>query len=284
MSTVLVTGGTGALGREVTARLMGRGYRVRILSHRAQPDTLPGVEVVTGDLASGEGLREAAAGVEAIVHCASNPRDPQPVDVAGTRALLEAARAEGRTARATNGSESAGTQFPQAVLAEGPQVVYISIVGVDRSAYGYYQAKYKAEGLIEQSGLPWTVLRATQFHTLVHDRFIAPAVDASSPAEIVIPAGLRFQSVDISDVAEHLVALLEQGPARQTLEMGGPQTLTLEEMTDTYLWVRGVGATVRSEPVQGGLFDVFRSGVNLVPARAEGTITWEQYLRRVYGR
>jgi uncharacterized protein YbjT (DUF2867 family) len=214
-----------------------------------------------GDLATGEGLREAAAGVEAIVHCASNPKDPQPVDVAGTRALLEVARAEGQ-----------------------PQVVYISIVGVDRSAYGYYQAKYKVEGLIEQSGLPWTVLRATQFHTLVHDRFIAPAVDASSPAEIVIPAGLRFQSVDISDVAERLIALLEQGPARQTLEMGGPQTLTLEEMTDTYLWVRGVAATVRSEPAQGGLFDVFRSGINLVPAHAEGTITWEQYLRRVYGR
>ncbi len=262
MSTVLVTGGAGALGREVTARLMGRGYRVRILSHRAQPDTLPGVEVVTGDLASGAGLREAVVDVAAIVHCASNPRYPQPVDVAGTRALLEAARA-------TNSQ---------------PQVVYISIVGVDRSAYGYYQAKYQAEGLIEQSGLPWTVLRATQFHTLVHDRFIAPAVDASSPAEIVIPAGLRFQSVDISDVAERLIALLEQGPARQTLEMGGPQTLTLEEMTDTYLWVRGVGATVRSEPAQGGLFDVFRSGINLVPGHAEGTITWEQFLRRVYGR
>ena len=284
MSTVLVTGGTGGLGREVTARLVGRGHRVRVLSHRAQPDTPPGVEVATGDLASGAGLREATAGVEAIVHCASNPRDSQSVDVAGTQALLEAARAGGRTARATNGSESAKTQFSQAVLAEGPQIVYISIVGVDRSAYGYYQAKYQAEGLIEQSGLPWTVLRATQFHTLVHDRFIAPAVDASSPAEIVIPAGLRFQSVDTGDVAERLAALLEQGPAQQTLEMGGPQTLTLEEMTDTYLWVRGVGANVRSAPAQGELFEAFRSGINLVPAHAEGTITWEQYLRRVYGR
>ena len=262
MSTVLVTGGTGGLGREVTARLMGRGHRVRVLSHRAQPDTPPGVEVATGDLASGMGLREATAGVEAIVHCASNPKDPQPVDVAGTRALLEAARAVGGP----------------------PQVVYISIVGVDRSAYGYYQAKYQAEGLIEQSGLPWTVLRATQFHTLVHDRFIAPAVDASSPAEIVIPAGLRFQPVDIGDVAERLVALVEQGPARQVLEMGGPQTLTLEEMTDTYLWVRGVGANVRAAPAQGELFEAFRSGINLVPAHAEGTITWEQYLRCVYGR
>lgn len=262
MSAVLVTGGTGALGREVTSRLVERGHRVRILSHRAQPDTPPGVEVTTGDLASGAGLREAAAGVEAIIHCASNPGDAQAVDVAGTRALLEAARVSSST-----------TLF-----------IYISIVGVDRSAYGYYQAKYAAEGLIEQSGLPWTILRATQFHDLVHDRFIVPAVDAGSPTEITLPAGLRFQTVEIGEVAERLVSLMEQGPARQTLEMGGPQILTLEEMADTYLWVRGVHATIRSEPVPGGLYEAFRSGINLTPEHADGKITWEQYLRRVYGR
>ena len=260
MSTIVVTGGTGALGREVVSRLVERGYRARILSHRAHYDPPPGVEMATGDLASGAGLREATAGVEAIIHCASNARDSQAVDVAGTRALLEAARAD------------------------RPHVVSISIVGVDRSAYGYYQAKYAAEGLIEQSGLPWTILRATQFHDLVHDRFVAPAVDAGSPAEITIPAGLRFQTVDIGEVAELLVSLMEQGPARQVFEMGGPQALALEEMAGIYLRVRGIQATIRPEASSGGLFEAFRSGINLVPEHADGTITWEQYLRRRCGK
>ena len=78
-----------------------------------------------------------------VVHCASNPRRPRQ-DLAAARNLIAAARRAG-----------------------SPHVIFMSIVGVDRVPYGYYQVKLEVERLIEQSGLPWTVLRATQFHDLL---------------------------------------------------------------------------------------------------------------------
>ena len=105
----------------------------------------PGVEVCSGDLADGTGLDEAVAGMDAIIHCASKSReDRHQTDIEGTRALVQAASEHGR-----------------------PHLVYISIVGIDRSSYAYYQAKYQAEQIIEQGHIPWTILRTTQFHNLV---------------------------------------------------------------------------------------------------------------------
>lgn len=145
MSQVLVTGGTGTLGRAVVARLVAHHHRVRLLRHRASSAVPPGVEVCSGDLADGTGLAEAVAGMDAIIHCASNSReDRHQTDIEGTRALVQAASAHGR-----------------------PHLVSISIVGIDRSTYAYYQAKYQAEQIIERAHIPWTILRTTQFHDLV---------------------------------------------------------------------------------------------------------------------
>ena len=141
---ILVTGGSGTLGRGVVARLLAAGHQVRVLSRRPRPaGGTATAEWVTGDLLCGDGLAGAVTGVEAIVHCAGDPRRPR-VDSNGTRNLLRAARAAG-----------------------APHLVDISIVGVDRVPYRYYQAKLQAERLIQASGLPWTILRATQFHQLV---------------------------------------------------------------------------------------------------------------------
>jgi uncharacterized protein YbjT (DUF2867 family) len=87
MSPVLVTGGTGALGNQVVTRLLHRHHRVRILSSRPSSPQSQGVRV-SGDMASREGLHEAVAGVDAIIHCASSCKDSQGVDVEGTRALV----------------------------------------------------------------------------------------------------------------------------------------------------------------------------------------------------
>jgi uncharacterized protein YbjT (DUF2867 family) len=114
VSTVVVTGATGTLGREVVTRLLARQHRTRILTHQTSSSAPHGVEVVFGDLASGQGVREAVAGVDAIIHCATSFERVQQVDVEGTRALLQAAHASG-----------------------SPYIVYISIVGVDRTAYFY---------------------------------------------------------------------------------------------------------------------------------------------------
>src|SRR5439155_26994379 len=167
---VLVTGGTGRLGRRLVDPLQRAGHSVRQLSRRG---TGPGG--VRGDLATGLDLTSALAGAELVVHAASDPRgDPWQVDVAGTRRLVEAVdRSRLR------------------------HLVYISIVGVDRIPYGYYRAKFAAEQVLLASGLPITLLRITQFHDLV-DELLGTA--RRGPI-LPVPMGWRVQPVDVADAA-----------------------------------------------------------------------------------
>src|SRR5918997_6164272 len=137
---VLVTGGTGSLGRRVVNRLRGPGYEVRTLSRSAR-----GAGVVRGDLLTGEGLARALKGVDVLIHSASSPGKAYKTDVEGTGRLLEAAGWAGVS-----------------------HVVFVSIVGVDRTPFPpYYRAKLEAERIVERSPVPWTILRATQFHEFV---------------------------------------------------------------------------------------------------------------------
>jgi uncharacterized protein YbjT (DUF2867 family) len=232
---------------------------VRILSRQAQPALPAAVEVATGDLASGAGLREAARGVEVIIHCATNFRDPLRTDVAGTRALLDAARAEGL-----------------------PYFIYPSIVGVDRTEYAYYRAKREVEQMVEHSGFPWTVLRATQFHPFV--RYLLQSYGADTQPEVMVPGGIRMQSVDVGEVADRLVLLMEHGPSGQTPELGGPQILSLEDMAQTYMHLRGRQAKIRSVRPADEMHTMMRTGIILTPEHAEGKITWEQYLQHILGK
>lgn len=257
MATVLVTGGTGTLGRAVVSRLLARRQSTRILSHQSSPSVPPEVEVISADLASGIGLREAVAGVDAIIHCASDPRGSSLVDVEGTRSLLQSAGASG-----------------------SPHFVYISIVGIERSSYSYYKSKRETEVIIEQGHLPWSIVRATQFHDYVLR--LIQSFGADTLPVVPVVGGMRFQSIDVGEVADRLVALAEQGPVGHAPDMGGPQVRTIEEMTEAYLRIRGRKATVRSEAPSGDLFEAFRSGINLVPDHAVGTITWEAFLHHVF--
>src|SRR6266849_4530600 len=140
---VLVTGGTVALGRDVVRRLIDSGHRARILSRKAAE----GDDWVQGDLVTGAGLELAVKDVDAIIHAASDaisPRKYQATDVLGTRRLLAMAR-------------EAGIRH----------VVYISIVGMEGVSYPYYRSKLAAEAVIRENIVPWSIQRATQFHTLM---------------------------------------------------------------------------------------------------------------------
>src|SRR5713226_3267751 len=183
MSTVLVTGGTGALGSQVVTRLLHGHHNVRILSSRPASQEMQGVRVY-GDMASREGLHEAVAGMDAIIHCASSLKDTQGVDVEGTQALATSARESG-----------------------SPHIIYISIVGVDQSDFFYYQKKYEAEQIVQQSGLPWSILRATQYHSFAQTRI--QMLLAQSETEVKVPAGVRLQSIESGEVADRLVAIAE---------------------------------------------------------------------------
>ncbi|MFI0412021.1 SDR family oxidoreductase [Actinomadura sp. 3N508] len=249
---ILVTGASGTLGRPLTRRLVEAGAEVHALSRRARPPE-EGVTWHQGDLGTGEGIDAAVTGAATIVHCASDPLHPKR-DLPAARLLVEAARRQG-----------------------APHLVYISIVGVDKIPYGYYMTKYAVEKLIEKSGLPYTILRTTQFHSLPE---MALNVLTKVPGVIALPKGLRDQPIDVGEVAERLAELaLASGAAQRVDDMGGPEVLTAEEMARAYLKARGLRRPVRVPlPLPGRAGRGFREGHHLAPGHAVGRRTWQEYL------
>jgi uncharacterized protein YbjT (DUF2867 family) len=169
-SPVLVTGGTGRLGRRVVRRLRDAGCDVRVLTRHSREAT-DGIQFLTGDLRSGEGVDAAVDGVAAVVHCATSTKG----DVEATRHLVQAASRAG-----------------------SPHLVYVSIVGVDHlSTWGYPKAKLQAERIVADSGLPWTILRATQFY----DYVLAGLRKLARLPVVPVPAGFLVQPIDPDEVA-----------------------------------------------------------------------------------
>lgn len=250
--SILVTGATGTLGRVVTERLLAEGHRVHVLSRRSAPvGTL--YRWHTGDLRSGAGIDAVVAGVNAIVHCATTMR--RGGDAVATRRLVDAARRSG-----------------------SPRLVYISIVGIDRVPFRYYRAKLAAERLIEECGLPWTILRTTQFHDL-----IAAFSTAQRWLPVTFaPKDVRFQPIDVREVADRLAALAVDEPAGRVPDMGGPEVRDEREFALRCL--RAVGRRRPVVPVRlpGALGRAYRDGVHLAPEHAVGTITFEEFLRSRY--
>jgi uncharacterized protein YbjT (DUF2867 family) len=197
-STMLVTGGTGTLGRHVVARLREAGRDIRVLSRHSQA-AAEGVEYVTGDLATGEGIDAAVESTEIIVHCAGTSKS----DEDKARNLVSAA-------------SRAGAQH----------LAYISVIGadripvvsrIDRAMFGYFGSKLAAERVVADSGLPWTTLRAAQFHDLL----LTVAQQLAKLPVIPVPAGFRFQPVDAGEVAGQLVELALGPPAGLVPDMAG---------------------------------------------------------------
>ncbi|KAB8183124.1 SDR family oxidoreductase [Microbispora catharanthi] len=246
--SILVTGGTGTLGRHVVGRLLEAGADVRVLSRSPRPG-MPYASV-KGDLTTGAGLERAVGGVSTVVHLASDPRRPRG-DVEGTRRLAEAARAAG-----------AG------------HLVFISIVGVDRHPYSYYRAKYEAERVVAASGLPHTILRTTQFHDFV----LLLARSLVRLPVVPVPAGWRFQPVDTSEVAERLAALASAAPAGRVPDMGGPEILPARDLVRAYLSATGRRRPLMSVRVPGKTAAAFRQGVHLAPGQATGVRTFAEFL------
>ncbi len=257
MAKVLVTGGTGTLGRSLLARPAAAGHALRTFSRRRA--ALPaGVEWVRADLATGEGLDEAVAGVDAIIHAASNPRDSERIDVQGTGRLLETA------ARAGVG-----------------HVVYVSIVGIDRVPFPYYRHKLEAEGLVRESPVPWTILRETQFHDFIDGMF--RGVFFRWPIGLV-PKKWRSQPIHVDDAADALWACVEAGPSRRVDDLGGPEVLTFGEMAKAWKAARRSRKPVLPLPIPGPLAAAMRAGLNTVPERAHPGLTWGEWVARRYGQ
>jgi uncharacterized protein YbjT (DUF2867 family) len=254
-SRILVTGGTGTLGRQVVPRLQAAGRDVRVLSRRTR-EAADGIEYVTGDLLKDEGTQAAVDGAGIIVHCAGGRKG----DDEATRNLVRAA-------------SRAGAQH----------LVYISVIGADRipvvsgtdrTMFGYFGSKLAAERVVAGSGLPWTTLRAAQFH----DLSLVVAQQMARLPVIPVPAGVRFQPVDTGEVAARLVELALGTPAGLVPDMGGPRVYSTADLLRGYLRARGQRRVLVPVWLPGGAARAVRAGANLAPERAVGHRTWEDFL------
>ena len=255
-SPILVTGGTGTLGRLVVRRLHDAGHDVRVLTRHSDA-AKDGIEFMTGDLTTGQGIAPAVDGVETIVHLAGSAKG----DEDKTRNLLRAASSQTRL----------------------PHLVYISVVGaeripidsrVDRAMFGYFASKLAAEKVIEDSGLPWTTLRATQFHDLM---LMVAQMLAKLPV-VPLPAGIRVQPVEADEVAARLVELALGEPAGMVPDIGGPRVYGAAELLRGYLRASKRRRPIVAIPLPGKAARAFRDGANLAPEQAEGGRTWEEFL------
>jgi uncharacterized protein YbjT (DUF2867 family) len=256
---IAVAGGTGALGRETVAALAARGHEVRTLSRRP-PQVLPlGVDHRQIDLLTGDGLAVALDGADAVVNAADGGpgrRAATAVLLDGTRRLLAAVR-------------SAGVEHH----------VGVSIVGVDRMTAGYHGVKAEQERLVRSGPVPWTIVRATQFHGLVARIFGTTARVGLLPG-----AAFPLQPVDVREVAEVLADTVEAGPSGEITQFAGPEIAAVRALAHAWRRETGRRALVAPVPLPGAIGRALADGALTNPGAWRGQVTFEAWLREQAGR
>lgn len=240
--TILVTGGTGNLGRPTVAALRAAGHDVRVLSRTA------GEGRTAGDLATGAGLVEALRGVDTVLHLATS----RSKDIGQTTTLLRAVR-------------SAGVGH----------LVYISIVGVDRVPYAYYADKLACEHAIETSGVPFTILRATQFHD-----FVAAILRPQRRLPVLFALNVPDQPIAVEEVAARLTELAGGAAAGRVADIGGPEQLGFRELAEVWQRAHGTTRPVWTLHLPGKMFRAMREGHHMTPLPGYGTKTFRAFSER----
>jgi uncharacterized protein YbjT (DUF2867 family) len=242
---IAIVGGAGTLGRHVTAELAGRGHDVRVLSRSSQDHPV--------DLISGQGLIAALDGCEAVVDAsnASAPKRAAQVLVQGSGRLLAA-------------EQQAGVRHH----------VCISIVGCERVPMGYYRVKVDQEHVVDQGPVPWSIVRATQFHELA-----AAALAAASRWHVLPLPDMRLQTVAAAQVAEVVADVASGEPGRGRIQVTGPQVTTAAALARTWKRLTGRRAISVPVPVPGKLGRALRTG-GLIAEHADvlGTLTFADWL------
>jgi len=246
MKTVVI-GGTGLIGSKVVANLKQKGHEALA----AAPNT--GVNTITG-----EGLKEAMAGTQVVIDVANSP-------LFEDKAVLEFFDTSGRNLLAA-----------EAAAGDIRHHVALSIVGIDRSDNGYFRAKVAQEKLIKTSGIPYTIIRSTQFL-----EFLRGIVASAADGNIVrISPGL-FKPIAAEDVAAIVADVALAAPRNGIVEVAGPERAPFNEFVARYLKAIGDPRKVVSDPEAryfGGRVEE-RSLVPLGEARL-GRIGFDEWLRR----
>jgi uncharacterized protein YbjT (DUF2867 family) len=243
---IVIIGGTGLIGSKTAPILRRRGHEVVA----ASPDT--GVNTITG-----EGLKEALAGAHVVIDLANSPSFED-------NAVLEFFETSERHL------------LPAEVSAGVRHHVALSIVAVDRTDNGYFRAKVAEEKLIEASGVPYTIIRATQFM-----EFLRGIADSSAEGNIVKLPPVLFQPIAADDVAASVAETALAAPRNDVVEIAGPERAPFNEIVARYLRAVGDPRQVVSDPnagYWGGRVEE-QSLVPLGEARL-GRIGLDEWLRR----
>jgi len=242
---IVVIGGSGLIGKQLTTLLREAGHAATA----ASPSS--GVNAVTG-----EGLSEALAGAQVVVDVSNSPSFEDEAVMhffrASTRNLLEA------SARAGVG-----------------HYVALSVVGSERvPASGYFRAKVAQEALIQQGGVPYTIVRATQFH-----EFLMSIAHVATEGQTVRLPSAPLQPIAASDVAAALADVAVQPPLNGTCEVAGPEAVPLDQLIRRVFQARQDPREVVSDP-RATYFGSPLEGHALIPgphARI-GTVSLAQWL------
>lgn len=221
---IAVVGGTGMLGKQVVKELQSHGHEVRVLSRNS-----PFYRI---DLATGEGLQEALKGCSAVVDASNAMSRAADILVEGTRKLLAA-------------EEAAGVGHH----------VCVSIVGCERIPVGYYRVKAEQERVVEQGRVPWSLIRATQFH-----EFVAALFEQAGRWRVMPLLRIPLQTVTVAEVARTVADIAVGNPLNGRLEIAGPEIIDAREMARAWRSATGKKGIPLPIPLPGKLGRILRSG------------------------
>ena len=261
MSRICVAGGTGQVGREVVRQALAAGHTVAVVSRNPPPAGTPevagGAEYFQADVTTGVGLAAALAGTDVVIDCL-----------------------EGRSGKALKNFADGGARLLAAAQDAGvARAALLSIINCDRSGFGYYKSKAAKEHVYELCGLETSVLRATQFHSLLATIFAA----GSTLRIIPVIGGARFQPIAPSEAAAALLAAAldaQSGRRHRVLTIGGPEIAGMGELAREWKQASGSRGRLVRLPLPGAMGRYLRAGLNLVPEERHGTETFAGWLAK----
>lgn len=266
MGRILITGGNGNLGQHLLEVLHNQGQTVRVMSRKPRPDEIhPEIEWVQADVINGEGVESALRDVDTIVNCMSSPRhNTYQTDILGTITLLK--QAKQMTVR---------------------YVVHISIIGIDRIIFPYYQHKLGAEIAVMESGIPYLIARISQFHSFV-DFILSPLREIQSDT-VTIPVNVQFQPISTGDVASYLAPTIIKAETSGRIEFGGNEILRLDQLASNWLEAQDIEKTIipatdsqHDLSFLNAFGDGYVNGYNTSHKNRVPSLSWSDYLKAQY--
>lgn len=251
---ILVTGASGNLGTHLLKILDRENMSYQSTTRKKiEINNNNYNKLVFFDIITGEGIEDACRGKQIIFHLASSTKKPYGKgDVWGTKKLVLAAQ--------KNNIE---------------HFIFISIVGIEKVPLNYYRYKLEAEEVIKQSGIPYTILRTTQFHELIDmlmQNFLKYPIG-------VLPMKAKNQPIETRIVAEELYKISQKKPLNGILNLGGVEVLNFKQMAKKWQQATGKKRIIIPIPIVGKFLSSVKDGDLTCPEKkANQTCTWDEYL------